>query len=46
MVPEHGEALSAMVGKARKDLVINFVKTQQTRLLSSITLSELRPCGL
>ena len=32
VVPEHGEALSAMIGKARKDLVINFVKTQQTRL--------------
>jgi hypothetical protein len=46
VVAEHGEALSAMVGKARKDLVINLVKTQQTRLLSSITLSELRPCGL
>src|SRR6476620_1537155 len=46
MVPEHSEALSAMLGQARKDLVINFVKTQQTRLLSSITLSERRPWGL
>ena len=28
VVPEHGEALSTMLGEARKDLVINFVKTQ------------------
>ena len=28
VVPEHGEALSAMIGETRKDLVINFIKTQ------------------
>jgi len=32
VVPEHGKALSTMIGEARKDLVINFVKTQQTLL--------------
>src|SRR6476619_8299646 len=45
VVPEHVEALSAMFGKARKDLVINFIKTQQTLLALSITLSDLRPSG-
>ena len=28
VVPEHGEALATMVCQPRKDLVINFVKTQ------------------
>ena len=32
VLSEHGEALATVVGKARKDLVVNLIKTQQTLL--------------
>ena len=32
MVSKHGKTLTAMVGQPRKDLVINFIKTQYSFL--------------
>ena len=45
-MPEHGKALTTMIGQPRKDLVIYFVKTQYSLLaFDSITLSDLRLLG-
>jgi hypothetical protein len=32
VIPEHGKALTTVFGQSRKDLVINFVKTQYSLL--------------